>query len=100
MLALSFVIKHTRAVCRLKRYGFSVSLCQMNRRSAFHRHLPDSSRAFGVEINPMTIRRPERIASIGCPCGEAFRRASLHVHHIEFCVAGSSRVEDDALAVG
>src|SRR3954465_8110191 len=100
MLALSFVIKNTGPVCRFQRDGLAVPLCQTNRLSTFHRYLPNGIGTFGVEIDPTTIRRPERIGSSGSPRGEAFRRAPVHVHHIEFCVSRSSRVEDNAVAVG
>src|SRR6266567_6574224 len=90
MVAVNFVEKYTRPVSRFLRRDPVLSICQTNRCSAFHWRLPNSVRAFRVEIDPMTIRRPEGIGSVWRSRGESLRRSSIHVHGVEFGIAGSA----------
>src|SRR5258708_27231238 len=61
MTVLIFVKKHTRPVRRFPRKNSAPALRQTNCRSALHRRLPNGLAAVRVEIDPMSIRRPERV---------------------------------------
>src|ERR1022692_3020013 len=53
---------------------------QANRGSAFHCRFPNGVRSFCVEVDPMTICRPERIRGVYRSRRESLRRSSSHIY--------------------